>query len=310
MSVRSWLVACALLVVVLAPLAAVVAQDPSSQPGKLRFDGRDRTYLLHLPASHPAKNVPLVIVLHGSGGSGRGMERLTGFSAVANREGFAVVYPDGLWRNWNDGRGRIAFPRTDDAGFLIALIDRLTNAGIVDPHRVYVAGISNGGMMAQRLACEAPDKVAAVASVAATLPERIAPDCKPLRPVSMLFIHGTKDPLVPYTGGEITSPHGIPSGSRVFSLDGTARFWATRDGCPDSPESSSLPDRASDGTTVRVVRYHSCRDGSAVEAYTVDGGGHTWPGGLQYLPKFLIGKTSHNLNADETMWEFFRRAVR
>ena len=310
MSVRSWLAVCALLVAALVSLAAVVGRDAGTQSGKLRFDGRDRTYLLHLPPGHPAKNLPLVIVLHGSGGRGRGMERLTGLSPLADREGFAAVYPDGLWRNWNDGRSKIAFPRTDDAGFLIALIDRLTRAGTADPHRVYVAGISNGGMMAQRLACEAPDKIAAVASIAATLPEKIEADCKPARPVSMLFIHGTKDPLVPYTGGEITSPHGIPSGSRVFSLDATARFWASRDGCADAPESSSLPDKAGDGTTVRVVDYHSCRDRSAVEAYTVEGGGHTWPGGLQYLPQFLIGKTSRNLNADETMWEFFRRASR
>ncbi|MBZ5593204.1 MAG: esterase [Acidobacteriia bacterium] len=307
---RASLAVCGFVVAVLALRAAVVRQDSGTRAGNIHFDGRNRTYVLHLPAGKPRAGLPLVIVLHGAGGHGRGMERLTGFSPLADRTGFAVAYPDGLWRQWNDGRGRIAFPRTDDVGFLLALVDHLTRDGTADPHRVYVAGISNGGMMAQRLACEASDTIAAVASVAATLPEKIEPDCLPQRPVSMLLMHGTKDPLVPYKGGMITSPHGMPTGSRVLSLAATARFWAARDGCADSPESSSLPGRVDGNMTVRLAHYGSCRDHAAVEAYTIEGGGHTWPGGLQYLPVFVIGKTSRNLNADERMWEFFKRAAR
>ncbi|HVP46572.1 MAG TPA: PHB depolymerase family esterase [Bryobacteraceae bacterium] len=310
MRVRASLAVGALIVAALALRAAVGHRDTGTRAASFRFDGRHRSYLFHLPAGKPRGGLPLVIVLHGAGGQGRGMERLSGLSPVADREGFAVAYPDGIWRQWNDGRGKIAFPRTDDVGFLLAMVDHLTSDGTVDPHRVYVAGISNGGMMAQRLACEASDRIAAVTSVAATLPEKIEHECQPQRPVSMLFMHGTKDPLVPYRGGMITSPHGMPTGSRVLSLDATARFWAERNGCAASPESSALPDRAEDNLTVRVSRYGSCRDHVSVEAYTINGGGHTWPGGLQYLPAFVIGRTSRNLDADETIWQFFKRASR
>jgi polyhydroxybutyrate depolymerase len=307
---RAGLAVCGWIAAVLALSAAVTVHDQRTQAGSIHFGGHNRTYVLHLPGGKPRAGLPLVIMLHGAGGQGRGMERLAGLDPLADREGFAAAYPDGVWRQWNDGRAKISFPRTDDVGFLLALVDHLTGDGTVDRRRVYVAGISNGGMMAQRLACEASDRIAAVASVAATLPEKIEPDCRPKRPVSILLMHGTKDPLVPYEGGMITSPHGIPTGSRVLSVDATARFWASRDGCADGPEASSLPDPADDGMTVRAVRYRDCRDHSAVEAYTIEGGGHTWPGGLQYLPVFVIGKTSRSLNADETIWAFFKRVSR
>jgi polyhydroxybutyrate depolymerase len=309
MVVRAGL-AVGLMMAELAISAAVAGHYSGTQRRSIPFDGRNRTYLLHLPGGRALAGQPLVIVLHGAGGQGRGMERITGLDPLADREGFVVAYPDGIWRQWNDGRAKVSFPRTDDVGFLGVLIDHLTREEGADPHRVYVAGISNGGMMAQRLACEASDRIAAVASIAATLPEKIEAGCHPTRPISMLFMHGTKDPLVPYQGGMITSPHGLPSGSRVLSLDATARFWAQRNGCGNSPESSSLSDHTNDGMPVRAVHYGGCRDRSAVEAYTIEGGGHTWPGGWQYLPAFMIGKTSRNLNADETMWEFFNRTSR
>lgn len=292
------------------PKASVVGTGGGTETGSLRAGGRDRTYLLHLPPARPRAVLPLIVALHGAGGDGRGMERLSGLSRLADREGFAVAYPDGLWRQWNDGRSGIHLTHADDVGFLRALIGHLTGEAGMDPQRVYVTGISNGGMMSQRLACDAADKIAAIASIAATLPEAIQPDCKPQRPVSVLLMHGTNDPLVPYLGGAVAGPGGRPSRGRVLSLDATARFWAAADGCAGGPEVASLPDRADDGTTVRVARYQPCRHGAAVAAYTIEGGGHTWPCGFQYLPVFLIGKTSRDLDAGETMWEFFRRASR
>jgi polyhydroxybutyrate depolymerase len=277
--------------------------------GSLSSGGLTRTYQGHLPASYAdAQRLPLVLALHGHGGDGQGMQRLTHLNSLADRHGFIVVYPDGYQKSWADGRGATEADQAgvDDVGFLSALIDTLAGRFKVDRSRVYVTGISNGGFMSERLACDLANKVAAVAAVAATMPTGLAARCAPQRPVPFLLMQGTSDPLVPAQGGDVRGERGT-----VLSASATAQKWVSIDGCSAPPVTGNEPDVANDGTRVSYETYSGCRDASAVALYLVEGGGHTWPGGLQYLPAALIGKTSRDIDAGEVIWSFFQpRALR
>jgi polyhydroxybutyrate depolymerase len=281
--------------------AAPIQHDFS---GSLSFGSLARTYQGHLPSSYDGvRLLPLVLALHGHGGDGQGMLRLTHLNTIADRHGFIVVYPDGYQKSWADGRGVTSADQAgvDDVGFLAALIDALAGQFKVDRSRVYVTGISNGGFMSERLACDLATKIAGVAAVAATMPMDLAARCAPARPVPFLLMQGTADPLVPAQGGAIRLDRGT-----VLSASATMQTWVKFDGCQGAPLTGSEPDTANDGTRVSYQTYSTCQDKSAVALYLVAGGGHTWPGGLQYLPQAVVGKTSRDIDAGEVIWGFFQ----
>lgn len=193
---------------------------------------------------------------------------------------------------------------TDDVGFLAALIDHISQDYTIDPERVYATGISNGGLMSLRLACELSEKIAAVAPVTAALSEDLYATCTPSYPISVLIINGTEDPLVPWDGGEITV--GRQKRGRVLSTPDTVAFWVAQNNCEPTPAISQAPDGdPEDGTQVRTEVYRQCDNGAAVALYTIAGGGHTWPGGRQYLPESIAGKTSQEIDANEAICRFF-----
>ncbi|MDP6439097.1 MAG: PHB depolymerase family esterase [Candidatus Brocadiia bacterium] len=280
--------------------------------GSLTHNGLTRTYRLHVPPPRARERAaPLLIVLHGGGGTGERMERLTrtGFNALADRDGFIVVYPDGVERRWNDGRKAVTYraqrEEIDDVGFVSALIDKLAADFRVDTKRVYVTGISNGGLMAFRLALELPDKVVAIAPVTPSLPIEFE-EAKPPQSIPVLMINGTKDPLVPWEGGDIG--FSWKKLGKVLSTAKTVEFWVRHNGCRRELERTMLQDKApDDATRVTVETYGGGNDGAEVVLYRVEGGGHTWPGGWQYLPERVIGKTSRDIDASEVIWEFFKR---
>ncbi len=274
--------------------------------GFLEHQGFTRTYLLHLPYGYDGTiSYPLLFAFHGGGGDGQGMERLTHLNRIADKNGFIVVYPDGLNNNWNDGRPEIN-PEVDDLGFVSALIDKLKGEYRIDENRIYSTGISNGGMFSYRLACHLSDRIAAVAPVAALLGENLSKTCSHPKPIPIMIIMGTEDPLVPWNGGEIKAPG--RSRGWVLSEAATVSFWVRVNGCSPSPEVSYLPDHSpNDGTRVRRELYGGGRDNTDVILLVVEGGGHTWPGGLQYLGERVIGKTCRDFDASEAIWEFFSR---
>jgi polyhydroxybutyrate depolymerase len=267
--------------------------------GTLDVGGRRRDYVLHVPALL-ADPVPLVFVLHGGGGTAAGMEDLTGHDRVADQAGVLVAYPQGTDDNWADGRGADEPDRNqvDDVAFFDALITKLHDEYRVDPGWVFATGLSNGAFMSNRLGCDLADRIAAIAPVAGTLGVDVT--CRPARPVSVLAVHGTSDPIVPYGGGEMRGRGGR---STIVSAPALAARWRNLDRCPD-PVETSLPDPR-DGTSVTRSEAAPCAEGTAVELYTVTGGGHTWPSGKQYLPVVLIGRTTTAVDADEVTWQFF-----
>ena len=274
--------------------------NADDQKREVDVGGVKRSFLLYVPKS-AAKDrpMPLLLVFHGGGGHDYNMPRFTGFDEIADAHGFAVAYPDSLNRHWNDSR---ELSSADDIGFVRAIIAEMKKSYAIDAARVYATGISNGGFFSQRIACDLAGEVAAVASVAATMPEPLMPQCHPARPVSVMFLQGTADPLVHIEGGAVARTHG-----RNISLAESVKFWVEHNGTAAKPESVDLPHHDVNGTSVHRDIYRGGGQGSEVIVYTIWGGGHTWPGGQQYLPAFLVGKVNHDLDASEVIWEFFSR---
>lgn len=268
-----------------------------------------RTYRVHLPSSYDhSDRLPVVIALHGGGGNGKKMAKLSGLSRQADESGFIVVYPNAIGRNWNDGRGvekyRSHREDIDDVGFISTLIDALTVEFNIDRARVYVTGASNGALMANRLACEIADRIAAIAPVIGAMPANIVSNCKPVLPMPVLMINGTEDALVPWSGGYVT--FGRKTYGRILSVPESVSFWVRHNGCERRSRTLEHPDvDANDKTRVYSERYEHCRNGASVLLYRIEGGGHTWPQGHKYLPRFLIGRTSQDLDANHVIWDFF-----
>ena len=292
---------------------STVADKPSDQKTiNLTIDGNVRSFIIYLPIGYNnAGKMPLIFAIHGGSGTPEGMiNKIANFKSIADRDKVILVYPAGVQNNWNDGR-----PTTpnqlgvNDVSFFNQLCDYMINNYSVDGTKIYATGISNGGFMSSRLACELSNRIAAIAVVAATIEATtIAPSCNPGRPVPAIYIHGTTDPLVPFTGGQMTA--GGTAGGTVLSHFQAIDKWVTINGCNTTPIITDLPDIANDGTTIKQRIYSGGTNGSEVVSYVVLNGGHTWPQGYQYLNETIIGKTSQDMNACEVIWTFFKRFKR
>jgi polyhydroxybutyrate depolymerase len=289
------------VILLLTPLirpGRAAAQAPAATRHTLVMDGVTRSYLLYVPGgAHAARALPLVLVFHGGGGEARAMATHTGFTRLAERESFAVAYPEGLDGRWNDGRGYGA--SHDDVGFVRVLLDSIGRRAPIDSNRVYATGISNGAMFAYRLACDLPGVLAAVAPVAGAVPAALADRCASARPTAVVAFQGTADPLLPYGGGG----HRPTGRGEVVSASQSAELWARVNGCAGSPAAEAPIDSVRDGTRVRPERWPGCREGKDVVLYTIEGGGHTWAGGPPVGRG--VGRVSRELSATEAIWAFF-----
>ena len=276
----------------------------NSESGSLQTpDGRTRTYLIHVPPGYNKQRLyPLILSFHGTGGQGAGQEKLSHFSTLADREGFIVVYPDGIHKEWNDGRGDSHAEKEgiDDVQFVSLLIDHLIVESAVDPKRIYANGMSNGASFSHRLSCELSNKISGIGGVGSELGKNLSTKCNPERGIPVITFHGTADPFSPYEGGKGSK------GAEVLGAEENAFFHAQKNGCAGHPAVENLPNRSNDGTNVTKISYTGCQNKADVVLYKINEGGHTWPGGNQYLPARTIGKTTRDINASELMWEFFK----
>ena len=269
----------------------------------LVHNGVERGYTVRAPSGlGPGARWPLVLVLHGGGGSAAHAEAMTGFTEKAKQEGFMVVYPEGSGRfkgrllTWNAGHccGHAMQMKVDDVAFINALIDQLSQDYPIDPQRIYVTGMSNGGMMAHRVGIELPHRFAAIAPVVATL---FGDEPLPTQPVSALMLNGELDQSVPYQGG-------APGGRFPDAWDGTlaqpalaqATFWAKANACVGTPD---VLDRG-----IFVLTQYRCPAGKAVAAYLIKDNGHAWPGGRAGSRR--ADRPSTSLDGTDLIWEFFK----
>jgi polyhydroxybutyrate depolymerase len=249
---------------------------------------------------------PAVFLLHGGAGTADGMRRYTGFDSLAAEAGLVAVYPQGIERRWNDGRARasqLALPRDDQ--FLLDLADHLSAVGLVDRRRVYIAGISNGGIMALQMACSYADRIAGIAVIAASLP--LGFRCQPQRGLPVIFFNGTQDRFIPFMGGPIASQFGGGRGS-VISVEQSLEIFARSAGCGTRHAQYLAEPAPPDGTRVKLVVYDHCRPGAALESVVIEGGGHSWPGARQGLIlSGILGPATRAIEANVELWRFFSR---
>ncbi len=279
----------------LVPLRIVAASVAPA--ATFEFGGLARTYRVFRPSSLGRNTpAPLVVMLHGGFGTGLGAERSYHWDDAAARFGFVVLYPDGIQRAWNAGECCGAPQRNgvDDVGFLSALIEQVARDENVDRSRIYVTGMSNGAMMAYRMACEAPLDIAAIGPVAGTL----AVSCERANPTSVLAIHGLADQNVPFEGGIARKGFGGKTVRR--SVPASIARWREIDGC-------ASPVSRSEGSVTQTRA--ACVQNRTVEIITIAGAGHQWPGGNppSALAEALLhlDQPSNALDATATLWSFF-----
>lgn len=284
--------------VAVALLAVGIWAITGQADGRIVSGGEERSYLLHVPPSYdPTTPVPLVISIHGFAEWPAHLRDISRWNGLADQHGFIVVYPAGTgfprrWRAYGQA-GATGDPQPD-VTFIADLIDHLAARYSIDAYRVYVNGFSNGGGMTYLLACRLADRIAAAGGVAGAYLYPLDA-CRSARAVPFITFHGTADPIVPYDGGPSRS-FDIPFPALPQWMAGLARL----DGC--DPTAQPLP---ADGP-VSGVRYAGCRDGAEVAFYTIEGGGHAWPGS-EPLPRFIVGHTPQEIDATAMMWAFFSR---
>lgn len=277
----------------------------------VRIGRFQRNYFYYVPKSfEPSKSYGLVFVLHGGGlkfikDIGRHMVTLTEgrFNELAETENFIVVYPSGRNAQWNDWRPvtKKTSQDADDISFFKKMISDLSQSYSIDSKRIYSTGISNGASMSYRLACEMSDQFAAIAAVANNLSVEQYQLCKPTNPVSVLMLNGVDDPLVPWEGGAM----GLKRG-HVTSNNETRDFWLTLNQCSHEFRTFSKDSDPDDNTSIKGEIYEHCKDHLGVAVYNIQGGGHTWPGGFEDLPKSWVGLTTKEINGAEVIWDFFK----
>ena len=309
--------ALALAMVALFAGPARAALAPGDHRIALQHGGRQRSYIVHAPpAAREGRPLPVILNFHGGGGNAEGQQKYSRMDALADAEGFLAVYPDGAGRmsdrllTWNAGTccAYSVTNNVDDVGFTLALLADLEARQPVDRWRVYATGLSNGAMMAWRLAVEASEHIAAIAPVAGA---KVLQRGVPTRPVSVMHFHSVDDSRALYTGG--LGPPFPMTTSRVFhsAVEPTIRDWAATIGCQaDARVTAEVTGRAGSkdaGHTATRYVWAPCRESSEVVLWKFTGAGHVWPGGLQdYLPR-LLGPATALVDANLEMWRFFQR---
>lgn len=289
----------------------------AEQRHTIRAAGLERHYTVHVPSNAEARaSLPVVIMLHGGGGTGRGAARETGWAAKADESGFLAVFPDAMPPDpsrpgqfrlnpqlWNDGSDRFyrGQKAPDDMAFIEAVLEDLAARFPVDRRRVYATGFSNGASMSFRLGVELSHRIAAIAPVAGAL-WLDAPVLK--QPVPMLYITGTADPLNLIEGGIPKLLNGAYDPVRAKAkppVRDSIEKWARALGIPVVPRSTA------DANGVRTETYGP---GTEVVYIAIEGMGHHWPGGRSLLPESVVGTWSGKLRATDVIWDFFRRHAR
>jgi len=306
---ESWLsfwrsvVSQSLIAVVIASTPFAVSSAAEMKVEQLSIDGRTREYVLFAPAA--GRQLPTILALHGTLLDAKRTMVSMGLKELIDPERLVVVAPKAVAGQWNDGRLLAATLtwEADDVAFIRGLIGHLVDTGVSDPHRVYVTGFSNGGMMALRLICEASDLIAAVGVVAATFPLELVERCNQPRPTPVLVMNGTADPIVPYAGGALAF-----GGGQVLPTDETINLLRTINRCTDTRKSGPLPHAdPNDGSYVMILRWTNCGSGAPVVLYRIQGGGHRIPGHREGWPvtNILLGKMNRDFEASYALWSFF-----
>jgi polyhydroxybutyrate depolymerase len=295
-------------------VTGISAEENTELNKTLLHEGKKRTYYIHLPPGFKKeKPAPLVIALHGGGGNARSLDLLASrgtLRTAADKRGIVLVFPDALNKEWWDGREKIPGRggKRDDVGFISKLIDEMIKAYGIDPERVYVTGMSNGGFMSIRLAMDLSEKIAAIAPVVAQIPKNLEKK-RPKLPISVMIINGTKDPIVPFDGGHVRLFKLGRSRGEILSAADSIEIFRDHNHCAKTPEISKVEDKdPKDGATVEIEKYTGGKLGTEVILVKVIGGSHAWPNGKRYLRSGIV--VCRDINASEMILDFFLKHSR
>lgn len=253
-------------------------------------DTVQRSFIVNVPPGYDGTSpVSCVFNFHGSGMNAAQQQIYSKMNVVSNANNFIAVYPNGIDNSWLVGFTGAYHENDRDVKFIESVLDTLKMLYNIDQDRVYACGISQGGYMSHRLACDLQDRFAAIASVAGGIADSAVFYCDNFRSVPTLLIHGTDDLFVPYAWAE-----------------STAEFWVNHNSCTIDMDTINIPDiNTNDNSTVRHIVYGSCDNDVTVEIFKVEGGGHTWPDGFMSLPGY--GNTNYDIKASQEIWNFFNR---
>lgn len=276
----------------------------------ITIDGVERSYVTKFPDNHQSDiKLPVIIALHGGGSTwekfNKGTTKRT-LELYSNKNNMLLIFPQGKSNHWNDGRLKNLkdSDSLDDVKFISKLIDKSIEKHHVDSSKVFITGMSNGGFMAIRLGIELSDKVKAIAAVSAQM-SVANQDLNIQKPISFLLINGTDDPVVPYHGGEMKLFKFSKSRGTILSTTQTINYFLNANNCHPKPIKIFKNKRKFDKTSIISNHYEKCESNTQVKLLTVNGGGHTWPGGKQYLPIAIIGRLSREINASQSIVDFF-----
>lgn len=278
-----------ILIIIFVPLVGISQSTVES----IEHDGLTRSYRVYVPNVYDGNTaVPVLFNLHGYTSNAMQQELYGDFRNIADTANFILIHPDGTLdlagnRFWNAFG---AAGGVDDVGFISAIIDKIDEDYNIDLNRVYSCGMSNGGFMSYRLACELGDRITAVASVTGTMAINAPAQCNPVKPTPIMQIHGTADSTVPYNGN-----------STMTAIETLVDFWVEKNNCNPTPIITEVPNsNTSDMCTAEHYLYANGNNGSSVEFYKITDGAHTWPNA-----PITIGVTNRDFDASVEIWRFF-----
>ncbi len=277
----------------------------------IMVDGLNRQYLIHLPTGYnSAKLLPVIFALHGGGGEYKSTVKLYNLNPLADQNNFIVVYPNAMNKSWSmkgvDSRVRGNTQDIDDVHFISILMDTLIRYNNADGKRFFCTGISRGGIFSLFLASRLSPRIKAIAPVCGAIPVSISDDYSFEHPTPGLMINGTADPLILYNGGEgrFTAANAIAEQNNMLPAEQLVQKLVILNHCSTQPQTEAIADTdPGDGCTATKYTYTGAN--ADVVFIKITNGGHTWPGGTQYLPKFIIGKLCKDFKAEEEIYRFF-----
>lgn len=289
----------------------VLCAQPRDIDKTIVVDGRVRQYLIHLPPGfNISAQLPLIFALHGGGGTYKNTIRFYDLDRLANQNNFIIVYPNAVNKAWTmpgiSSRVKNLDNGVDDVKFISVLLDSLIDSFKVDSHHVFCTGISRGGMFSFYLAYKLSDRIAGIAPVCGGISETLKGDYSFKHPTPVLMINGTDDPLVSYKGGtgKLNKRNAGNEEAEMMPTEELLGKILKLNGCDAAPEVTKMPDLDQGDGCDAIDSFYSCQ-GVTVEFIKIIGGGHTWPGGPQYLPKFIVGKVCRDFSASEKIFQFF-----
>lgn len=312
---KSWYISIAIGIAVALIAGSCTGPPPEIPPGpkqvQMAHDNSIRNVLFHIPRKLKKRKRSLVICLHPEDETPESFARITRrtFHNLSEQHNFILSFPEALNRHWNDARedsiSLSHYNDVDDVGFIEKVVTYAIDSFRVDPQQIFAVGLAEGGLMTYRLACEIPEKFKGFGAVAASMSLDQLVECRADTSISLIAINGTRDPILPYEGGQIMADE-LERGS-ILPVEDAIDYWVKQCECDEKYVLKDMANRDTfDETRSEKLTFDDCKDDRSIVLIRVNNGGHTWPGGRQYEGQKNIGKTAKDFDASVEIWKFFK----